>query len=168
MEIIICSVTPPKLKKVLVFSHSIQDGCAVSIVLSLLRITPQAVVIEAYTLAKVIFVFFELFTTFCHQKVARAHPNYSICCLVAYSSGMVCGCGCCCLCCCNCCRRKPGTWSTALKYYINLVTKINSYFVKLLLGPGAIVTKKSAMHEKDDDVDRYGVSKLYVQYATKP
>ena len=163
MEIIICSVTPPKLKKVLVFSHSIQDGCAVSIVLSLLRITPQAVVIEAYTLAKVIFVFFELFTTFCHQKVARAHPNYSICYLVAYCSGMVCGCGCCCLCCCNCCRRKPGTWSTALTYYINLVTKINSYFVKLLLGPGTIVTKKSAMYKKDDDVDRYGVSKLYVR-----
>ena len=114
-------------------------------------------------MAKMAFVLFEWLTIFYHQKVARAHPNYSICCLLAYCSGMVCGCGCCCLCCCNCCRRKPSTWSTALTYYIHLVTKINSYFVKLLLGPDAIVTKKSAMHKKDDDVDRYGVSKLYVR-----
>lgn len=105
---------------------------------------------------------FELLTTFLRQKVARAHPNYSICCLVAYCSGMVCGCGCCCLCCCNCCRRKPGTWSTALAYYINLVTRINCYFVKLLLGPAAIVSRKSAMYKKED-VDKYGVSKLYLR-----
>ena len=113
-----------------------------------LRTVPQVTLIEAYLIAKVSFVLFELLTTFLRQKVASAHPNYSICCLVAYCSGMVCGCGCCCLCCCNCCRRKPGTWSTALSYYINLVTRINCYFVKLLLGPAAIVTRKSAMYKK--------------------
>lgn len=127
-----------------------------------LRTIPQVVLIEAYLLAKVSFVIFELLTVFLRQRVARAHPNYSICCLVAYCSGMVCGCGCCCLCCCNCCKRKPGTWSTALTFYINLVTRINCYFVKLLLGPGAIVSSKSAMHKKED-VDKYGVPKLYLR-----
>jgi hypothetical protein len=127
-----------------------------------LRIIPQVILIEAYIIAKMSFVLFEIFTTCYRQKVARAHPNYSICCLVAYCSGMVCGCGCCCLCCCNCCRRKPGTWSTALTYYINLTTRINCYFVKLLLGPGTIVSRKSAMHKKED-VDKYGVSKLYLR-----
>ncbi len=124
-----------------------------------LRTIPQVILIEAYIIAKVSFVLFELLL---RQKVARAHPNYSICCLVAYCSGMVCGCGCYCLCCCNCCRRKPGTWSTALTYYINLITRINCYFIKLLLGPGAIVSRKSAMHKKED-VDKYGVSKLYLR-----
>lgn len=127
-----------------------------------LRTIPQVILIEAYIIAKVSFVLFEILTALLRQKVARAHPNYSICCLVAYCSGMVCGCGCCCFCCCNCCRRKPRTWSTALAYYINLITRINCYFVKLLLGAGAIVSRKSAMHKKED-VDKYGVSKLYLR-----
>lgn len=127
-----------------------------------LRIIPQVILVEAYIVAK---VFFEIVTTLSRKKVVRAHPNYSVCCLVAYCSGMVCGCGCCCLCCCNCCRRKPGTWSTALVYYINLITRINCYFVKLLLGPGAIVSRKSAMYVYmyKKDVDKYGVSKLYLR-----
>lgn len=133
------------------------------LVFTRLRIIPQVILIEAYILTKVFFVLFEIFTTFWRQKVARTHPNYSVCCLVAYCSGMVCGCGCCCLCCCNCCRRKPGTWSTALTYYINLITRINCYFVKLLLGPGAIVSRKSAMYKPKKDVDKYGVSKIYLR-----
>ena len=124
-----------------------------------IKVIPQVVIVEVYIFTKCIF---SLFENCKHRKFARAHPNYSISCLAAICSGMVCGCGCCCLCCFDCCHRKPGRWRSSLTYYVHLTTKFNCYLVKTLLGSGGAVVEKSATYKREDH-DSFGVSKLYIR-----
>ena len=127
-----------------------------------IKVTLQLVIVDVYIATKGIFSMFEILKYQKFEKFARAHPNYSVSCLAAICSGMVCGCGCCCLCCCDCCHRKPGRWRSSLTYYIHLTTKFNCYLVKTLLGSGEGVVEKSAAYKREDH-DSFGVSKLYIR-----
>ena len=129
-----------------------------------LKVLPKVAIICAYIQVKAFYLIFEIIVLLRRQRLVKAHPNYSISCVVAVCSGVVCGCCYCCFCCCNCCHKEPGRWTSSQSKWIHLITKFNRYVVKTFLGPGEGLVKKAAIHKNDfEEEDEYGVPKLFIR-----